>query len=59
MLGLEFVAVEGIPRVGRRVEVAMKRVKEGVRGRKGKKGWDLMPVFEKPMGVETMITKRR
>ncbi len=59
LLGLEFITVEGIPRVGKRVEVAVRRVKEGVRGRGGKKGWDLMPVFEKPMGAEIMTTKRR
>ena len=59
LLGLEFVTVEGIPRVGRRMEVAVRRVKEGMSGRRGKKGWDLMPVFEKPMGAEIMTTRRR
>lgn len=59
LLGLEFVTVEGIPRVRRRVEVAVRRVKEGMSGKKGKRGWDLMPVFEKPMGAEIMTIKRR
>ncbi|EWM29432.1 hypothetical protein Naga_100305g8, partial [Nannochloropsis gaditana] len=58
LLGLEYVTVEGLPRVQKRLVTAGKRLQQAAWGERGKPGWDLMPAFEKPMDAKTMSTRR-
>ena len=58
LLGLEFVVVEAIPTVVKRGKVAARRVNDAVNGEVGQDGWDLLPVFDKPMRSQIMSTRR-